>query len=82
MRANIHVDEAVLPPRGIDDEIDENRSAERPARPVVEATVVLRTFDDVVDHHAVGEMRLLVGAVPVGCEELVTGASIDGERPA
>jgi hypothetical protein len=53
--------------------------AQRLACAVVELPVVLGTFDDVVHHQAVGQMHLFMRAEPVGAEELVVAAAIDGE---
>ena len=43
-------------------QVDADRRALGPPGAIVEASVVLRAFDDVVEHQPVGEMGMLVGA--------------------
>src|SRR5262249_26998378 len=59
-------------------QVDADRRALGPAGAIVEASVVLRTFDDVVEHQPVGEMGVFVGADALGGEILVAGRAIDG----
>src|SRR6185437_17047192 len=49
------------------------------ARLVVEAAIVFWALDDIAHHQPVGEAVALVRAKPIGGEELVLGAPIDGE---
>ena len=63
-------------------EVDADRRALGLAGLVVEAAIVLRAFDDVVHHQAVGEMHLLVRAEAVGREVSVVRGAIDREGAA
>src|SRR5690606_1101338 len=64
---------------GIGPEIDADGRALGFAGLVIEAAVMLGTFDDVVHHQPVGEMDLLVRAEPVGGVIGVLRAAVDRE---
>src|SRR5690606_2835024 len=59
-------------------EIDADRRAFRLPRLVVEATIVLGTFDDVAHDKPVGKMNALVRTQAVGRKIVVVGAAVDG----
>ena len=56
--------------------------AHRLAGTIVEGCVVLGPFDLMTHHKTVAEMDLLVGAQPVGAEEIPLGAAMDRTVPA
>src|SRR6056297_401758 len=79
--SDLHEDPAAFDLRLVGGEVHTGRRALRFAGAVVEGRVVLGALDLVIHHEAVLEMHLLVGAEPVGAEELPVRGMVDREGP-